>query len=137
ATLLSVLILPLLTLCLAFTALAWKETGSAECVSCFKIELLAVAPVSVFIAVLIWNTQGNFIKAILLVIAILAALAPALYQSGLMDDRGLPFWLITIFDMAMISFVFWSTCQIIVKSSSAYRPRQNQLSTRWGQSVGR
>ncbi len=138
AALLSVLILPLLTLFLAFTALAWKETGSAECVSFFKIELLAVAPVSVFIAVSIWNTQGNFIKAVLLAFLIVASMTPAFYQLACMDGRaGLPFWFIAIFDAAVVSLVFWSTCKIIVQSSSAYRPRPNQLATRWGWSIGR
>jgi hypothetical protein len=129
--LLSVLILPLLTLCLAFTALAWKETGSAECISLFKIELLAVVPVSVFIAVSIWNTQANFIKAFLLVIMILVTFAPAFYQLTCMDGRGLPFWFIIVFNIVIVSLVFWSTCQIVAKSSSPYRPRQNQLGTRW------
>lgn len=137
ATLLSALILPLLTLCLAFTALAWKETGSAEYISFFKIELLAVAPVSVFIAVSIWNTQANFIKTVLLVIAILAPLTPAFYQLTCMDGRGLPFWFVIPFSGAMAGISFCSTCQIIAKSSSAYRPRQNQLATRWGWSAGR
>jgi len=137
ATLLSVVILPLLTLFLAFTALAWTETGSVECISFFKIELLAIAPVSVFIAVSIWNTQANFIKTVLLVIAILAPLAPALYQLTCMDGRGLPFWFVIVFSGAMTGISFWSTCQIIAKSSSAYRPRQNQLDTRWGWSAGR
>jgi hypothetical protein len=132
ATLLSVLILPLLTLFLAFTALAWNETGSTECISFFKIELLVVAPVSIFIAISIWNTQANFIKAVLLVILIVAAMTPMFYQFASMDGRdGLPFWFIIIFDAMMVSLVFWSTCQIIAKSSSAYRPRQNQLGNRW------
>ncbi|HEY5041004.1 MAG TPA: hypothetical protein VIK53_03300 [Verrucomicrobiae bacterium] len=131
ATLLSVLILPLLTLFLAFTALAWKETGAAECISFFKIELLAVAPVSVCIAVSIWNTQANFIKAVLLVIALLAPMSPALYQLTFTDGRGLPFWFVILFSGAMTGISFWSTCQIIAKSSSAYHPRQNQFSTRW------
>jgi len=131
ATLLFVLILPLLTLFLAFTALAWKETGAGEYISSFKIELLAVAPVSVFIAVSIWNTQANFIKTVLLVIAILAPLTPALYQLTCMDNRGLPFWFVMLFSGAMAGIAFWSTCQIIAKSSSAYRPRQNQLGNPW------
>lgn len=132
ATLLSALILPLLTLFLAFTALAWKETGSAECISFFKIELLAIAPVSVFIAVSIWNTQGNFTKAVLLAILIVAAMVPAFYQLACMDGRaGLSFSFITIFYIVTVCLVFWSTCKIIAKSSSAYRARQNQLGTRW------
>jgi hypothetical protein len=137
ATFLSVLILPLLTLCLAFTALAWKETGSAECISFIKIELLAVAPISVFIAVSIWNTQGNFIKAVLLAILIVATMTPTFYQFARMDGRGLPFWFVILFSGAMTGISFWSTCQIIAKSSSAYRPRQNQLDTRWGWGAGR
>jgi hypothetical protein len=137
ATLLSVQILPMLTLCLAFTALAWKETGSAECVSFFKIELLAVAPVSVFIAVSIWNTQANFIKTVLLVIAILAPLTPAFYQLTCMDGRGLPFWFVVPFSGAMTGISFWSTCKIIAQSSSAYRPRQDQFSNRWQWGAGR
>jgi len=132
AALLSILILPLLTLFLAFTALAWKETGSAEYISFFKIELLAVAPISVFIAVSIWNTQGNFIKAVLLAILIVATMSPEFYQFANMYGRdGLSFWFVTIFDLAVVSLVFWSTCQIIAKSSSAYRPRPNQLGNRW------
>lgn len=131
AVLLSVLILPLLTLFLAFTALAWKETGAVEYISFFKIELLAIAPVSVFIAVSIWNTQANFIKTIVLVIAILAPMSPAFYQLTCMDGHGLPFWFVIPFSGVMAGISFWSTCQIIAKSSSAYRPRQNQLDTRW------
>jgi hypothetical protein len=131
ATLLSVYILPLLTLCLAITALAWMETGSAECVSFFKLELLAVAPVSVFVAVSIWNTEGNFIKTILLVIMIVATFAPALYQLTCTGGRGLPLWFIILFNVVMVSISFWSTGQILAKSSSAYRARQNQLGTRW------
>jgi hypothetical protein len=131
ATLLSVYILPLLTVCLAITALAWAETGAVECVSFFKLELLAVSPVSVFVAVSIWNTDGNFIKTILLVILIVAAFAPAFYQLTCMFSRGLPFWFIILFNIVIVSISYWSTCQIIAKSSSAYLARQNQLGNRW------
>lgn len=131
AILLSVYILPLLTLCLAITALAWAETGAVECISFFKLELLAVAPVSVFIAVSIWNTQATFVKTFLLVIMILATIVPAFYQLTCLDGRGVPFWFIILFNILIVSISYWSTCQILGKSSSAYRARQNQLGNGW------
>jgi hypothetical protein len=131
ATLLSVYILPLLTLCLAITALAWKEAGTVEYISFFKLELLAVAPASVFVTVSIWNTEGNFVKSILLVIVILVTLVPAFYQLTLMNGRGLPFWFVILFDAMTVSLSQWSTCQIIAKSSSAYRARQNVIGNGW------
>jgi hypothetical protein len=137
ATVMAVQILPMLSLCLAFTALLWTETGAAEYISFFKIELFAIAPVSVFIAVSIWNTQANFTKTVLLVIAILVPITPVLYQLTCLDGRGLPFWFVIPFSGAMAGVSFWSTCQIIAKSSSAYRPRQNQLGNRWGWGEGR
>jgi len=131
AVLLGETILPLLSLCLGITASAWHETGSAECLSCFKLESLVAASASVFIAVLIWNTSANFIKASLLVIVILATSAPAFYQLTCMDERGLPFWFVFGFTAVVLIGAHWATSQILTQSSSVYRSRQNILGNRW------
>jgi|GEM_PF-5149485 len=135
AVLLGEAILPLLTLFLAITALAWHETGSVECLSLFKLEFLVAASAGVFIAVTIWNTSANFIKASALVIVILATLAPAFYQLIHMDGRGLPFWFVFGFTVVVLAGAHWATSQILARSSSAYRSRQssrqNMLGNRW------
>ncbi|HVU07110.1 MAG TPA: hypothetical protein VHG89_01050 [Verrucomicrobiae bacterium] len=131
ATFPSVYILPLLTLFLAFTLLAWKETGSFECVSWIKVELLGIAPACFFIAVAIWNPTLNFIKTFFVVVFVISTFIPAFYQFANMNETGLPFWFIAIFDLILVTFYFWIMSKIISQSSSAYRPRQNQIGNRW------
>jgi hypothetical protein len=139
AVLLGEAILPLLTVCLAMTALAWHETGSAACLSWFKIEFLGAASVSIFIAVTIWNTQATFNRAVILGALILGAFAPAIYEmTYAIDDggkNGLSWGFVAAFTVALLAGAHWATCRILARSSSAYRVRQNPLATQ--QNLGR
>ena len=38
-----------------------------------------------------------------------------------MDSRGLPFWFVIAFTTIVLAGSYWATCQILAKSSSAYR----------------
>jgi hypothetical protein len=126
-------ILPLLTLCLALTLLAWHESGSAECLSYFKIEFLFAASTSIFIAVAIWNVHASFLKGVVLAILILTSLAPTVYEMswGVGTPNTLPVWFVAAFTIGLFALSFFATCRIISSSSSPYRPRLNQSGNRW------
>jgi F0F1-type ATP synthase assembly protein I len=118
-------ILPLLTMCLAITALAWHETGSAECLSLIKVEIMAAAATSVFMAVTIWNTTTSFVKGMLLAVLILSSLIPMVYEMGwgMSGNNSLPVWFVATFTVGLLALSHWATCRIISRSSDPYRNR--------------
>jgi hypothetical protein len=126
-------ILPLLTLCLAITALNWFETGSAECLSWVKVEIMAAASVSVFIGVSIWNTTASFVKGLLLAVLILSTIVPVVYEMtwGMNTNNGLPIWFVAVFTVGLFVLSHWATSRIVSRSSAPYRSRPNLMRSRW------